>query len=108
MTADPGDPRALADWAAALGVSPRTLTRAFRAETGLSLGGWQAAVRAQRAVLLLAAGERVDEVAEAVGYASASAFGAAFRRQTGRAPSAFQPSGGSGAVPIARVDVPIA
>lgn len=108
VTADPGDPRTLADWAAALGVSPRTLTRAFRAQTGLSLGGWQAAVRAQRAVLLLASGERVDEVADAVGYASASAFGAAFRRQTGRAPSAFQPPVGAAGVPMARADVPIA
>lgn len=108
LTADPGDPRALADWATALGVSPRSLTRAFRAETGLSLGGWQAAVRAQRAVLLLAAGERVDDVAEAVGYATASAFGAAFRRRTGRSPSAFQPPAGRRAVPIARADVPIA
>ncbi|GIG37685.1 helix-turn-helix domain-containing protein [Cellulomonas pakistanensis] len=108
VEADPGDPRALADWAAELGVSARTLTRAFRAETGQSLGGWQAAVRVQRAVLLLAAGERVEDVADAVGYRSASAFGAAFRRQTGRSPSRFQPAAAPVRVPIATGDVPIA
>ncbi len=91
VTSDPGDPRALAEWSAELGVSPRTLTRAFRAETGLSFGRWQATVRTQRAVLLLGAGETVEVVAEAVGYRSASAFGAAFRRETGLTPGAFRP-----------------
>ncbi|RMI09197.1 helix-turn-helix domain-containing protein [Cellulomonas triticagri] len=103
LDADPGDPRALADWAVALGVSPRTLTRAFRAETGLSLGRWQAAVRVQRAVLLLAAGASVEETADVVGYRSASAFGAAFRRETGRTPGRFRPAED---VPIAMTDVP--
>jgi AraC-like DNA-binding protein/mannose-6-phosphate isomerase-like protein (cupin superfamily) len=108
VDADPGDPRTLADWADQLGVSARTLTRAFRAETGMSLGRWHAAVRAQQAVLLLAAGESVDDVADAVGYRSASAFGAAFRRQTGRTPSRFQPAGAPGDVPIAAPAVPTA
>lgn len=109
LDADPADPRALADWAVELAVSPRTLTRAFRTETGLSLGRWQAAVRVQRAVLLLGAGAGIEDVAEAVGYRSASAFGAAFRRETGRTPGWFRPvadgAAGTG-VPIARTVVP--
>jgi AraC-like DNA-binding protein len=108
VDADPGDPRTLADWADQLGVSPRTLTRAFRAETGLSLGRWHAAVRAQQAVLLLAAGESVDDVADAVGYRSASAFGAAFRRETGLTPSRFQPGAAGADGPIAPAAVPTA
>lgn len=108
VDADPGDPRSLADWAVELGVSPRTLTRAFRAETGLSMGRWQAAVRAQQAVLLLAAGESVDDVADAVGYRSASAFGAAFRRETGLTPGRFQPAPARGDGPIAAPSVPTA
>lgn len=108
VDADPGDPRTLADWADELGVNPRTLTRAFRAETGLSMGRWQAAVRAQQAVLLLAAGERVEDVADAVGYRSASAFGAAFRRETGLTPSRFQPGTTPSAGPIAGAGVPTA
>ncbi|AXG81723.1 helix-turn-helix transcriptional regulator [Streptomyces paludis] len=87
---NPGDPRTLTRWAAELGVSPRTITRAFNAETGVSFARWVASVRAQHAVALLTRGGEVDEVAEAVGYRSASAFGAAFRRTTGMTPGMFR------------------
>jgi AraC-like DNA-binding protein len=87
---DPGDPRTLADWAAHLGVSARTISRAFNAETGTSFARWVAAARAQHAVTLLTRGWEVDAVAEEVGYRSASAFGAAFRRTTGLTPGAFR------------------
>ncbi|MFB4275480.1 MULTISPECIES: AraC family transcriptional regulator [unclassified Nonomuraea] len=87
---DPGDQRTLADWAARLGVSARTISRAFNAETGTSFARWVAAVRAQHAVGLLTRGWDVDAVAEEVGYRSASAFGAAFRRTTGLTPGAFR------------------
>lgn len=87
---DPGDQRTLADWAALLGVSARTITRAFNAETGTSFARWVAAVRAQHAVELLSRGWEIDAVAEEVGYRSASAFGVAFRRTTGLTPGAFR------------------
>src|SRR5690606_38377665 len=87
---DPGDPRTLADWAARLGVSARTITRAFNSETGTSFARWVATVRAQHAVTLLSRGWAVEAVAEQVGYRSASAFGAAFRRTTGLTPGAFR------------------
>ncbi|AXK31877.1 AraC family transcriptional regulator [Streptomyces armeniacus] len=89
---NPGDQRTLADWAAELGVSTRTVTRAFNAETGTSFARWVASVRAQHAVALLAHGWDVESVAEQVGYRSASAFGAAFRRTTGLTPGAFRAS----------------
>jgi len=87
---DPGDQRTLSDWAARLGVSRRTVTRAFNAETGTSFARWVAAVRVQHAVGLLTRGWEVEAVAEKVGYHSASAFGAAFRRTTGLTPGAFR------------------
>ncbi|MFD0900552.1 helix-turn-helix domain-containing protein [Actinomadura sediminis] len=87
---DPGDRRTLADWAARLGVSARTITRAFNAETGTSFARWVAAVRARHAVTLLTRGQEIDVVAEEVGYRSVSAFGAAFRRTTGLTPGAFR------------------
>ncbi|WP_043622874.1 AraC family transcriptional regulator [Nonomuraea candida] len=90
VQADPGDPRTLTDWARHLGVSARTITRAFNAETGTSFARWVAAVRAQHAVALLTRGWEVDAVAEEVGYRSASSFGAAFRRTTGLTPGAFR------------------
>jgi AraC-like DNA-binding protein len=87
---DPGDQRTLAGWASQLGVSARTITRAFKAETGTSVARWVAAVRAQHAVELLGRGLEIDVVAERVGYRSASAFGVAFRRTTGMTPGAFR------------------
>jgi AraC-like DNA-binding protein len=90
VRADPADRRTLTDWARRLGVSPRTIARAFRAETGTSFARWVAGVRAQHAVGLLARGWEVDTVAEEVGFGSASAFGAAFRRTTGLTPGTFR------------------
>lgn len=89
---DPADSRSLADWARELAVSGRTITRAFRAETGLGFADWLAAFRAQQAALLLGGGLAVDEVADRVGYRSASAFGAAFKRVTGLSPGRFRDS----------------
>ncbi|MDX3374427.1 AraC family transcriptional regulator [Streptomyces sp. ME02-6991-2A] len=88
---DPGDQRTLADWASELGVSTRTVTRAFSAETGTSFVRWVATVRAQHAIGLLTRGWDVESVAEQVGYRSASAFGVAFRRTTGLTPGTFRP-----------------
>ncbi|MFV0285680.1 MAG: AraC family transcriptional regulator [Demequina sp.] len=88
----PHDARTLADWADRLGVSTRTITRAFERETGMTFARWVAAVRAERAIAMLAAGEDTEDVASAVGYASVSAFGAAFRRVTGVTPGSYRPA----------------
>ncbi|MFC4562968.1 helix-turn-helix domain-containing protein [Nocardiopsis mangrovi] len=87
---DPADATTLAGWASRLGVSTRTITRAFQAETGLGFSRWLATARAQRAVELLARGEQIADVAEQVGYHSASAFGTAFRRVTGMNPARYR------------------
>ncbi|CAL9366491.1 HTH-type transcriptional regulator NimR [Nocardiopsis dassonvillei] len=87
---DPADTTTLAAWAARLGVSTRTLTRAFQAETGLGFSRWAATARVRHAIALLARGEAVEDVAACVGYHSASAFGAAFRRVTGTSPGRFR------------------
>ncbi|WP_236743343.1 MULTISPECIES: helix-turn-helix domain-containing protein [Nocardiopsis] len=87
---DPADATTLAVWAARLGVSTRTITRAFRSETGLGFSQWLATARMQHAVAMLAREEEIDEVAACVGYHSASAFGAAFRRITGLSPGRFR------------------
>lgn len=90
LDADPADPRGLQEWADELGVHTRTLTRAMRRETGVGFARWLTAWRAHRAVLLLARGESVDDVAATVGYSSPSAFCAAFRRVTGTTPGRFR------------------
>lgn len=91
LTADPGDQRTLADWARELNVSSRTVTRAFQSETGQGFSAWVGMVRLHRAITQLAGGEETEWVAEQLGYRSASAFGAAFKRGTGSTPSAFRP-----------------
>ncbi len=87
----PADRHSLEGWAARLGVSSRTIGRALRAQTGLGFTDWVASVRMQRAIALIVAGERLDDVAADVGYRSASAFGVAFKRATGLTPGAFRP-----------------
>ncbi|BEL06642.1 helix-turn-helix transcriptional regulator [Actinoplanes sichuanensis] len=80
LLADPSDDRGLLEWATLLGLSDRTITRAFRETTGLSFGQWRQVLRVHEAVALLSGGADVREVSERLGYAQPSTFIAAFRR----------------------------
>ncbi|QHF23264.1 helix-turn-helix domain-containing protein [Rathayibacter sp. VKM Ac-2804] len=86
---DPTDRRTLADWAEHLGVGERTLSRLLRAQTGLSFLQWRQALRAHRALALLAEGRRVQDVSELMGHTHPSTFIAAFKRVMGTTPGAF-------------------
>ncbi|HEY3503784.1 MAG TPA: helix-turn-helix domain-containing protein [Actinocatenispora sp.] len=61
----------------------------LRARTGLSFTDWRTRVRLSAALEHMAAGRSVAQVARRVGYATPSAFVAAFRRQTGRTPGDY-------------------
>jgi AraC-like DNA-binding protein/quercetin dioxygenase-like cupin family protein len=89
LATSPADGRTLAEWGHDVGASERTLARGFVAGTGLAFGRWRALLRLQAALPALAAGEPVGNVARHVGYESASAFVAAFRRETGVTPAAY-------------------
>jgi AraC-like DNA-binding protein len=71
------------------GASRRTLERIFRAETGMSLGQWLRRQKLLDALRRLAAGEAVNAVALELGYNSASAFIAMFRRELGHTPTRY-------------------
>lgn len=73
----------------AAGMSERTLRRAFRAETGMSPRAYLERIRMLFALHELSQRppRTVLDVALATGFASPSAFGAAFRRHFGVAPS---------------------
>jgi hypothetical protein len=89
----PRDPRAalFANGAAMRksGASRRTLERLFQAETGMSLGQWQRRQKLLQALRRLAAGELVENIALELGYNSASAFIAMFRRELGQTPKRY-------------------
>lgn len=89
LLADPSDRRSLESHARAVGVSRRTLTRLFVDDTGMSFDRWRVHVRLRAALSLLAEGQPVSRVAHAVGYATPSAFLAAFRRTVGTTPGRY-------------------
>lgn len=89
MRANPGDSGSLKTLARRVRASVRTLERAFRTETGMSLGRWRTQLRLLQALRLLAAGRSVTDVAMAVGYEGPSAFIAAFKRTFGTTPGRY-------------------
>ncbi|BBA96096.1 putative transcriptional regulator [Actinacidiphila reveromycinica] len=91
LVAHPSDPRELTAWADHVHAGVRTLSRLFRAETGLTFATWRAHVRIRAAVPMLADGTSVNATARAVGYRKPSAFIAAFRRVTGQTPGTYLP-----------------
>jgi len=83
------DASTMADWAARLAVDVKTIQRLFVKETGMTFGQWRQQARLLRALELLATGEKVIDVALALGYDSPSAFATMFRKQFGQTPSQF-------------------
>jgi AraC-like DNA-binding protein len=91
LEAHPDSARTLAEHAARLGVSEKTLSRLFLRQTGLSFRAWRQRLRILAALPMLERGDRVTDVAVACGYDSMSAFIAAFRWFTGATPGEFFP-----------------
>jgi AraC-like DNA-binding protein len=74
---------------AEVGVSVRTIERAFRKEVGTSFELWRRQVRLTKAVELLVSGCSVKEAASEIGYSQSSAFVEMFRRTFGTTPKAW-------------------
>ena len=79
----------LAAVARAVGLGARTLERRFQAETGLTPGRWRQQRRLLIALELMASGEQVKTAAVTAGFASASAYVAAFRKLFGVTPARY-------------------
>ncbi|GAB2575674.1 helix-turn-helix transcriptional regulator [Dyella jejuensis] len=71
------------------GMSRRSFTRLFREQTGMSFSAWRQQACLLAALARLGRGHSVTRVAIELGYSSASAFTAAFRRTLGAAPSQY-------------------
>lgn len=82
--------------ARASGASLRTLERLFLRDTALPLGRWRRRARLVAALRALAEGTLITRTAADVGYATPSAFIAAFRREFGVTPGRYF-AGGPGA-----------
>jgi AraC-like DNA-binding protein len=89
LAEDPANKRTLEEWGHWVGASERTLARTWRADTGVPFGRWRTLMRLQAALPALAASEPLSRVARQVGYDTASAFVAAFRRETGCTPATY-------------------
>lgn len=87
------DPVGFEEIAAQVGISPRTLARRFSDELGMTWRHAQRRLRMNRALEMLTDIDRpVTEIAFSVGYASLSAFNAAFRDFAGATPTEFRAS----------------
>lgn len=89
LISDPADDRPLAEWGRLVGASGRTLARVIERDTGMGFERWRTHIRIAAALSRLAGGASVTRVAHDVGYATPSAFVAAFRRTTGTTPGAY-------------------
>ncbi|MGZ0785470.1 AraC family transcriptional regulator [Pseudomonas saponiphila] len=79
----------LKDWAAWGAMSASTLRRLMLAQTGLNFARWRQQAQLALALEMLARGVAVNQVADALGYASASNFIAMFRRAFGDSPARY-------------------
>jgi AraC family transcriptional regulator len=72
-------------------LSSRQLIRAFRAETGETIGAFVQRVTMDRAKSLLGDGEKpISMIAADLGFASTAAFSTAFHRSTGQYPRDYR------------------
>jgi AraC-like DNA-binding protein len=87
---DPARDEGIARLARDAGASVRTLQRVFRDETGMRFVEWRQRLRLLHAITLLEQGATVTAAGAAAGYASTSAFIAAFRQQMGTTPGSYR------------------
>jgi AraC-like DNA-binding protein len=90
----PQDDRTFDELAMWAGLSARTARRHFVAQTGMSFAQWRQQSRLTLALEMLANGDAVAHVADALGYATPSNFIAMFRKAFGESPGRYFSSRG--------------
>lgn len=87
---DPGDNRGVAEFARDFHTTERTLVRRCQRGLGMSLSEWRQRLRVVTALPRLEAGDKVESIALDLGYGSASAFIAMFRRLMAVTPDEYR------------------
>lgn len=93
LEANPADNRGLPALAQAVHLTERTLMRRCQRDLGMSLNEWRQRLRVVKATALLEAGQTVETIALDLGYGSASAFIAMFKRLMDATPHEFRRGG---------------
>ncbi|SJN10763.1 Transcriptional regulator, AraC family [Leucobacter sp. 7(1)] len=86
VLADPGEARTARELFAAHGLHERTVLRVFTTEVGMSFGQWRTGIRMSLAARLITDGTPIGAAAHRCGYATTSAFSAAFKDRFGVTP----------------------
>lgn len=89
LRSNPGDARGVDELAASVHASARSIERAYRAETGMTLRTWRIRTRVEAAAALLRDDTTVEAVASRVGYSNARAFARVFVTHMGMTPAAY-------------------
>lgn len=90
LYAHPAQRPVLAQTAAAVALSPRTLERRFRRDTGMTLQGWCSRMRLMKAIEMLGTDMSVTRIALELGYSSPAPFIMMFREQLGISPNRYR------------------
>ncbi|MAC46918.1 MAG: AraC family transcriptional regulator [Oceanospirillum sp.] len=90
----PGDNTSVKDLAQQAGSSERTLARKAQRDLGMPLSEWRQRLKVVRAMPMLEEGEKVETIALDLGYSTASAFIAMFRRLVAMTPDEYRKQAG--------------
>jgi AraC-like DNA-binding protein len=93
---DPSAPLSIDQLAAGVGASPFHLSRLFRRVSGSSVHAYRTQLRLRASLERIAAGERLADIAENLGFASQAHFADRFRRAYGATPAAWRRELGAG------------
>lgn len=81
--------RSQSEWANWAGISVRSLSRHFMAETGMSFSHWRQLAKVIASLENLAQGERICDIAYALGYSSVSTYISSFKSIYGITPNNY-------------------
>lgn len=90
LRSTPGNSQPLSELASLANSTPRTLSRRAKKDLGMTISEWRQRARSVEATKLLHSNMRVEAIALDLGYSSASAFIAMFKKWNGVTPDEYR------------------